>query len=327
MAPINIIVVENCSHENLVLVIDNWIKLYANNLAAGIKFNIFQKAEDAFIIQIDGNITSDQFCFLVNYLYYPEGDIFMGLSFAVGYTQIEKSEFVTDELFGKKLQIFIPETDREYDNVYVITQEDVIYKIDFGGKFQIVEMDLLYSEPEIEFLDDNYIDTLISPKVETPVSNDKDLSTKRLKRFKIIGSLFVILFVFFSFAHHDVPLFININSFLCWALYVWFFTDHNVLMEKPTYLGALILSILTYLYLSFLGSEYISSKPADFLHMAKYYPMTYVLVQGFLRKIYTLYYKRDPDFDKHSPEFSDRLYTIVLVFSSILIPLLIFLNK
>jgi hypothetical protein len=91
--------------------------------------------KNQFVILFPYDIGFDQFCYFVNYLKYAHE-----LSLKPDYKPeikawcTTKSGFIwmTDEIVNKNVMIYIPDSDKEYDNVYLTTQDNFGYKMGFA---------------------------------------------------------------------------------------------------------------------------------------------------------------------------------------------------
>jgi len=89
----------------------------------------------------------------VNYLNYPEGFKNYHPEVKAWYTARAGDEWITNEIAGKKVMIFIPEWDEEYDNVYLTTIDNTGYKMGFAAgdhHKRLNEPALKYSENPID---------------------------------------------------------------------------------------------------------------------------------------------------------------------------------
>lgn len=100
------------------------------------------------VILFPYNTDFDMFSFLVNYLYYPENIFYKGEIKA--WMTVDKEDASASVIADKKIMMYIPSEDSEYDNVYLVTQENIYYKNDFS-KSNIKSLDnsfyLPYKEP------------------------------------------------------------------------------------------------------------------------------------------------------------------------------------
>ena len=87
------------------------------------------------VITFPYDIDFDQFCYFVNYLKYAHD-----LSLKSDYKPDIKAwcttktgfAWMTDEIVNKNVMIYIPDWDKDYDNVYLTTQDNFGYKMGFA---------------------------------------------------------------------------------------------------------------------------------------------------------------------------------------------------
>ena len=108
------------------------------NMSNQDKYNVLPRLtilDKQFVITFPYNIEFDQFCYFVNYLKYAHD-----LSLKPDYKpQVKawcttKPEFawMTDEIANKNVMIYIPDWDKDYDNVYLSTQDNLGFKMGFA---------------------------------------------------------------------------------------------------------------------------------------------------------------------------------------------------
>jgi hypothetical protein len=125
----NLIEIEGGEYNDIKKALKQWINI-DNDLSGGLTFTLYTNGKNKHYIQADERLCNDNFFSLINYLMYPENieykiDI---KGFTVGKNN--------NKLKNKEMMIFIPSTDEEYDNVYIVTSDNENYKIDFG-RFKI----------------------------------------------------------------------------------------------------------------------------------------------------------------------------------------------
>lgn len=91
--------------------------------------------DNQFVITFPFDIEFDQFCYFINYLKYANDlslkpdykpEIMAWCTTKSGY------DWMTDEIVNKSVMIYIPDWDKEYDNVYLTTQDNIGYKMGFA---------------------------------------------------------------------------------------------------------------------------------------------------------------------------------------------------
>ncbi len=102
---------------------------------------LYKLSERQFAITFPYDIEFEIFCFLVNYAHYPIG---FDKSFEVtGWTTTKSGEiWITEKSENKKVMLFIPDDDTEYDNVYLTTDDNIGYKLGFAteNEKQLLEL-------------------------------------------------------------------------------------------------------------------------------------------------------------------------------------------
>ena len=108
--------------------------------------------ENDFAITFPYDVNFEIFCYFINYLKYPN-DIFYKPTIAAWLTTKRGDEWITDLSENKKVMLFIPEDDDEYDNVFLTTSDNVGYKLGFalGYERQLLDVPKMnFIEPHIE---------------------------------------------------------------------------------------------------------------------------------------------------------------------------------
>jgi hypothetical protein len=90
---------------------------------------IFSASE--FVITFPSDIDFETFCYFVNYLHYPN-DIFYKPNITAWTTTNPGDSWMKDDIVGKKVMLYIPKDDQDYDNVYLTTSDNISYKMGFA---------------------------------------------------------------------------------------------------------------------------------------------------------------------------------------------------
>ena len=254
---------------------------------------------------------------MVNYLNYPEG---------IEY-KVDIEGFTTgqdkNKLSNKELLVYISQSDKEFDNVFVTTSENENFKVDFGGRITEGRERKTYSYP-------NDINLGLSESIK--VQNKQELnrqtesSTDNLqKRFKIISLIAIILFISIFLTYsitQDVVLFHKLTFYFGMGIWLWFFSDFEMLERLYLYKWCFIVSILYGVYAIFLNNHFGDLDSID-LYFGALHPLTLLIIQKPLRHLYKTIFHREPKVDKHG-KFADLVYTLILFLSSLLTPMLIY---
>ncbi|MEM6845226.1 MAG: hypothetical protein AAF944_25400 [Bacteroidota bacterium] len=88
-------------------------------------------SDNEYVITFPNDIDFETFCYFVNYLHYPS-DIFYKPNITAWTTTSQGDSWMKDELVGKKVMLYIPKDDQDYDNVYLTTSDNLGYKMGFA---------------------------------------------------------------------------------------------------------------------------------------------------------------------------------------------------
>ena len=147
-----LIIVQNVNRESIKKVVQQICNLY-NADAYKLLPRIIEFSDRKFAIFFPYNIRFEEFCYVVNYLYYPQGLNLDYEPIIKGWTTICSNDlWVTQELVGKKISLFIPSGDQEYNNVYFVTEANKVYKAEFSvvkRRAKLSSYVSAYTEPEI----------------------------------------------------------------------------------------------------------------------------------------------------------------------------------
>ena len=104
-----------------------------NNLQEGprVVAQITEVAEGDSAVTFPYNIDFGKFCFFVNYMYYPNNVVYTADVRGWATTKVDDM-WVGDSYAGKKVMLYIPANNTDYDSVFLTTEENTGYKIGFG---------------------------------------------------------------------------------------------------------------------------------------------------------------------------------------------------
>ncbi len=308
----NFIIIRGGLGDDIKKAIKQWLALNSTELVNNIKFELFKLGQERYLIVADKRINNEYFNYLINYLRYPEG-IEYNISID-GYTTLCDKKMYPQNLLDKKAQIYISDNDKEYDNVYLTTEDNETYKIDFAGDVSRLNESRTFSIPDI--------DTNLLQKPERIVLNKKEIaeiknekSKKNIKiRFRIILSL-----VFIIVAINSLSLFIyptnDISSITTYILVFfvafWFDWDYKMLRIDKYYSYSIIIAILHLTYGHFIR-EYLSDE-GSFLYYGFYFPILFLIIQKPVRLFFIRKFNREPIVE-HRPPLLDGLYSMTILF-------------
>lgn len=148
------IVVSRVGYGDIIKALMAFSKTYSND-AYPVVLRLSQVSTDTFVVTFPYDIDFVTFCFAVNFLKYPT-DIKWESSVKAWATAKPGEEWITDKMVNKKIMLFLAEDDKEYDNVFLTTQDNIGYKMGFAygeEKQLLITAKEDYVEPTIKYQD------------------------------------------------------------------------------------------------------------------------------------------------------------------------------
>jgi len=144
-----IIIVDGARYEDIKKATLQFCNIYnKQNLVAIVKLT--KISENLSVLTFPYDIDFGTLCFLTNYLYYPN-EIFYKADIKAWTTTRPNDDFISNENENQYSMLFIPNDDKEYDNVYMTTKENKGYKLGFAiGKSK----NLFF--PKLNFIENKY---------------------------------------------------------------------------------------------------------------------------------------------------------------------------
>lgn len=309
----NQILIKGGDYSDVKKALQQWIDLYSDSLQDGLTFELFKNGLGNHIIKADERIDNERFYYLVNYLNYPEGIEYKAEVY--GFTTGKEKNILKDQ----KLLVYILLTDKERDNVFIVTAENQNYKIDFGGKISETRERKLFQIPTHKNLDKPEILRVVKKKA----SQIKEKSREKIeKRFRIISFIVIILFLInFLVSIYDIHTFIKTTFFIGMGLGLWFFIDFEMLQLEKYYSYSLLISIIFLAY-TVLIKTILNSTEVELIDLGAFYSLALLIIQWPTRKIYIILFNREPEIDQRG-KFADIVYTLILFFGFAILPLII----
>ena len=147
-----IVVIKGAPYNDIQKAIKQFCNVYNKKDYAAIP-NLIKVSNGEFVITFPHDLTFDMFCFFVNYMYFPE-NIFYKADIKAWATSKPNDIWITEKSANKKVMLYIPPDDKEYDNVYLTTQDNIGYKLGFavGQEKQLLDNPKLkYVEQSVTF--------------------------------------------------------------------------------------------------------------------------------------------------------------------------------
>ncbi len=314
----NILFIDGGSHADVKKALRQWIDTYSSELEPNSVFKIYKNGNGQHVIQADEDLDNDLFFFLVNYMQYPVGIYYKAT--VKGYTSGTERNVLKD----KQVLVFIPETDTEYDNVYIVTEANESYKVEFSKKIIASSEIRLYEreifrpigKPEILRIERKHLNE-VSVKEETSIEN----RLKWLVGIVIALNVFNFLIVK-PFSIDQTISFGNVPFFISFGISLWLFFDYKLLQTNTRYLKCLCLAGGTLIYI-FLLAKF------ELLHLSKVrtaitiFPLMLLIVQWPLRYVFLQALSQEPVVDNHPRKFTTGFYTMLLLVIPVAITLIL----
>jgi hypothetical protein len=125
-----IVLIENVKLEDLKNALQKFCNNYnQENLRALPLLTVLE--ENKFVVTFPYNTDFETYCYFVNYIYYPN-DIIYKPTIKAWTSTTQNDSWMTNEIVNKKVMLFIPNDDKDYDNVYLTTSDNIGYKMGFA---------------------------------------------------------------------------------------------------------------------------------------------------------------------------------------------------
>lgn len=314
----NYIIIDGGAFTDIKNALKQWIDLYSESIDKECSLELYKSGIGKYLVIVDKQIDNERFCYLFNYLKYPEN-----ISYKVnilGYLTVSDLKIFPKMDLGSKIQIFIPDFDKDYDNVYAVTPNNETYKFDFSGKTKKVELVNKYQNFEIDF------NILVNPDIlkvsKKSLKLDKPNSKTIAKGFNIIS---IIILLLYGLSYLLLKLGINsilFNFALGLGVTFWFFFDYKMLQLNDFYLKSLLIGVLIGLYGYYLYLDFGSYNKNVIIDSA-ILPLFFLVTQRIYRFVFKTFLKREPIVDRPAPSFADGFYMFALIMTTILLPLMI----
>ena len=315
MTDSNFIIIEGGAFADIKKVLRQWIDLYSESIDKDCSLELYKNGIGKHVVKVDKRIDNERFCYLLNYLKYPENMTYKVK--ILGYLTVSDLKIFPKINLGSIIQIFIPDFDKDYDNIYAVTSDNETYKFDFGGKTLKVELINKYQDSEIDL--SNLVEPDILKISKKNVKLDKPNSKAIGKRFNIISIIILLLFGLSYLLIKQGNNFIIFNFALGFGVTFWFFYDYKMLQLNDFYFKSLLIGLLIGLFGYYLYQDYGNINRNMIINSA-IMPTFFLVTQRIFRFIFKTLMKREPIVDKPAPSFADGVYMFTLLMTTILIP-------
>jgi hypothetical protein len=109
-------------------------------------------SDNEFVVTFPYDTDFVTFCYFVNYLHYPH-DILYKPDIKAWMTTKQGDTWMKDDIINKTVMLYIPHDDKEHDNVYLTTSDNIGYIMGFARKEESKRIDrprTMYQEPSVD---------------------------------------------------------------------------------------------------------------------------------------------------------------------------------
>ena len=320
----NLIIIKGNPYDNVKNSLELWLGSYAadNPELDGLNFELYKKNDAEFIIKADEKLPNEFFCYLVNYLTYPEG--LEGRMNVVGYTIISDTKIFSTEAAGTEIMLFIPEADKDYDNVYWVTRSGHVYKTDFEDRTSHIDTTKKFQEQDVNLTEletPEIFQCKYEKKNEPEVIETEEDRTKWVKFLAIL----TIIAILFSLVFYSEPsAFIGIAEIIGFGFTCWLFIDYRTLQTTKLYNYCFLIALVVSLFGYIVTSSNIFYKYFGNIQFMTALPVIFLVCQKILRLSFIKILDREPEIDKLIKPFADFIYVIALIGSVAFVTVLLF---
>lgn len=285
------------SKEPIQTPLTEWIHLYADQLSHDATFTILTDSRGYEALVCPTDLDNTLFFFLVNYLAHA--------CTATNRKEVKGFTVGADapEIAGKALVVYIPNEEKEFDNVTVALSVGEAYTIDFNGKTTQVWRNISFVSPP----DLRHFSALKTLRVEdfctahTHEAPPNTPSTTRKVVICLLGALAVLAFGVAIQTQYRMLLPILLGTYLT--------VDYKRLQTRKSYLRLLGLTAFCTILFTAAMLHYQDASMGFALVM----PLSLLMIQPPLRWLFISIMNREPVVEKPAPSMLDFVYTIALV--------------
>lgn len=300
----NLIYIKGENTVNIEEALKKWINIRFDEDKNDLIFKLYEININESVILTDTRLYNEDFFYLINYLYNSKK--LKNKIRLEGYI-IGNEE---NELKGKKTLIYISSTDSIY-SVSAVSEDGINYRIDFDKKITQIDNDKKYQYPKIINLENPKIIKVMDVFFIKQQETQRDITA----RYILISSIIVLIFLLcLIIGVHNPSLFNNWISKFGIGLGIWFTIDYKMLRINKFYLISIIIWIL-YFGIILL----IKKNDTNFIiDNGMIYPLTVLLFQKILRKVYLVLLNKEPKVDRIG-SVSEIIYSMFLLIVPILL--------
>lgn len=141
-----LVIVEDVSENDIEKILQEFCNSYNKETFQAVP-RLTKLSVNKFAVTFPYDINFEIYCYFINYVNYPMG--FNRRLKTIGWTTTKQSDtWITEKSVNKNIMLYVSDFDKEYDNVFLTTSDNIGYKLGFA----IGEEKQLLNRPEKSYV-------------------------------------------------------------------------------------------------------------------------------------------------------------------------------
>ncbi len=141
-----LVIIEDVSENDIKKILQEFCNSYNKETFQAIP-RLTKLSNNKFAVTFPYDINFEIYCYFINYVNYPMG--FDKHFKTIGWTTTKQSDiWITEKSVNKNVMLYVSDFDKEYDNVFLTTSDNIGYKLGFA----MGEEKQLLDRPEKSFI-------------------------------------------------------------------------------------------------------------------------------------------------------------------------------
>lgn len=125
-----LVIVEDVNENDITKILQEFCNLYNKEMFQALP-RLIKLSDNKFAVTFPYDINFEIYCYFINYVNYPMG--FNRNFKTIGWTTTKKSDiWTTEKSVNKNVMLYVSDFDKEYDNVFLTTSDNIGYKLGFA---------------------------------------------------------------------------------------------------------------------------------------------------------------------------------------------------
>lgn len=135
-----LVIVEDANENDIKKILQEFCNLYNKEMFQALP-RLTKLSNNKFAVTFPYDINFEIYCYFINYVNYPMG--FDRHFKTIGWTTTKKSDiWIAEKSVNKNVMLYVSDFDKEYDNVFLTTSDNIGYKLGFamGEEKQLLDI-------------------------------------------------------------------------------------------------------------------------------------------------------------------------------------------